>query len=39
MRRDIEELARRGEVRRGHGVARSLRPLPEPGGAPATRSA
>lgn len=31
VRRDIEELARRGEVRRGHGVARSLRPLPEPG--------
>ncbi|MEV1066200.1 LacI family DNA-binding transcriptional regulator [Streptomyces sp. NPDC050263] len=29
MRRDVEELARRGEVRRGHGVARSLRPMPE----------
>ncbi|MEU5026031.1 LacI family DNA-binding transcriptional regulator [Streptomyces milbemycinicus] len=32
VRRDVEELARRGEVRRGHGVARSLRPSPEPGG-------
>ncbi|MFG2029890.1 LacI family DNA-binding transcriptional regulator [Streptomyces sp. NPDC048825] len=29
VRRDVEELARRGEVRRGHGVARSLRPVPE----------
>lgn len=27
VRRDVEELARRGEVRRGHGVARSLGPL------------
>ncbi|WP_128376372.1 LacI family DNA-binding transcriptional regulator [Streptomyces cavernae] len=29
VRRDVEELARRGEVRRGHGVARSLQPMPE----------
>lgn len=29
VRRDVEDLARRGEVRRGHGVARSLRPVPE----------
>ncbi|WP_328500221.1 LacI family transcriptional regulator [Streptomyces sp. NBC_00457] len=29
MRRDVEDLARRGEVRRGHGVARSLRPVAE----------
>jgi DNA-binding LacI/PurR family transcriptional regulator len=29
VRRDVEEMARRGEVRRGHGVARSLRPMPE----------
>ncbi|MET7477305.1 LacI family DNA-binding transcriptional regulator [Streptomyces sp. NPDC005648] len=29
VRRDVEELARRGELRRGHGVARSLRPVPE----------
>lgn len=29
VRRDVEELAQRGEVRRGHGVARSLRPMPE----------
>ncbi|NGO42146.1 LacI family DNA-binding transcriptional regulator [Streptomyces ureilyticus] len=29
VRRDVEELAQRGEVRRGHGVARSLRPVPE----------
>ncbi|MEV0219102.1 LacI family DNA-binding transcriptional regulator [Streptomyces sp. NPDC050704] len=28
VRRDVEEMARRGEVRRGHGVARSLRPVP-----------
>ncbi|EFL21011.1 MULTISPECIES: LacI family DNA-binding transcriptional regulator [Streptomyces] len=27
VRRDVEELARRGEVRRGHGVARSLQPM------------
>ncbi|MER5427561.1 LacI family DNA-binding transcriptional regulator [Streptomyces sp. NPDC002588] len=29
VRRDVEELAQRGEVRRGHGVARSLRPVPD----------
>ncbi|MBA2811111.1 LacI family DNA-binding transcriptional regulator [Streptomyces sp. KM273126] len=29
VRRDVEDLARRGEVRRGHGVARSLRPVAE----------
>lgn len=29
VRRDVEELARRGEVRRGHGVARSLQPMAE----------
>jgi DNA-binding LacI/PurR family transcriptional regulator len=29
VRRDVEEMARRGEVRRGHGVVRSLRPVPE----------
>jgi len=29
VRRDVEDLAHRGEVRRGHGVARSLRPVPE----------
>ncbi|MDJ1133516.1 substrate-binding domain-containing protein [Streptomyces iconiensis] len=36
LRRDVEELARQGKVRRGHGVARSLapaQPLPH-GGAP-----
>ncbi|MFF6849309.1 LacI family DNA-binding transcriptional regulator [Streptomyces antimycoticus] len=27
VRRDVEDLAQRGEVRRGHGVARSLRPM------------
>ncbi|MGW0708399.1 LacI family DNA-binding transcriptional regulator [Streptomyces sp. NPDC002643] len=35
VRRDVEELARRGEMRRGHGVARSLGPVPQasvPGG-------
>ncbi|NSC21404.1 DeoR family transcriptional regulator [Streptomyces albus subsp. chlorinus] len=29
LRRDVEELARRGELRRGHGVARSLSPVAE----------
>ncbi|MGY0056515.1 LacI family DNA-binding transcriptional regulator [Streptomyces sp. LZ34] len=29
VRRDVEDLARRGELRRGHGVARSLRPMAE----------
>lgn len=28
LRRDVEELARRGQLRRGHGVARSLSPTP-----------
>ncbi|UNZ19603.1 substrate-binding domain-containing protein [Streptomyces sp. 891-h] len=28
LRRDVEELARRGQLRRGHGVARSLSPVP-----------
>lgn len=36
LRRDVEELARQGKVRRGHGVARSLTPAPPAtqGGAP-----
>lgn len=36
LRRDVEELARQGLVRRGHGVARSLTPAQPPahGGAP-----
>ncbi|MGI5352099.1 substrate-binding domain-containing protein [Streptomyces sp. CA-250714] len=28
LRRDVEELARLGQLRRGHGVARSLSPVP-----------
>ncbi|MFD8499242.1 substrate-binding domain-containing protein [Amycolatopsis sp. NPDC059657] len=29
VRRDVEELAREGKLRRGHGVARSLVPMPK----------
>ncbi|MGY1435330.1 substrate-binding domain-containing protein [Streptomyces reniochalinae] len=32
LRRDVEELARRGEVQRGHGVARSPSSVPRPRG-------
>jgi len=39
VRRDVEELARRGEVRRGHGVARSLQPMPEESAAGSTGDA
>ncbi|MEU5265254.1 substrate-binding domain-containing protein [Amycolatopsis sp. NPDC021455] len=36
VRRDVEELARAGRLRRGHGVVRSLVPLrPQPAPAPA----
>ncbi|MEV4312018.1 substrate-binding domain-containing protein [Actinocrispum sp. NPDC049592] len=35
VRRDVEELARAGKLRRGHGVARSLLPVESPG-APAS---
>src|SRR5690242_7303966 len=31
VRRDVEELARAGKLRRGHGVARSLLPVESPG--------
>ncbi len=30
IRRDVEELTRLGRMRRGHGVARSLRPVEQP---------
>lgn len=32
VRRDVEELARTGRLRRGHGVARSLEPTEQPSG-------
>ncbi|RFU83491.1 DeoR family transcriptional regulator [Streptomyces triticagri] len=35
VRRDVEELAREGRLRRGHGVAQSVLPVPEAGSAPA----
>lgn len=34
LRRDVEELARRGLLKRGHGVARSPSPVPEGGAEP-----
>src|ERR1043165_9693036 len=30
VRRDVEELAREGRLRRGHGIARSTLPVPAP---------
>ncbi|MER7410704.1 MULTISPECIES: substrate-binding domain-containing protein [Streptomyces] len=37
LRRDVEELARQGKVRRGHGVARSLTSDPPEAARPGTR--
>ncbi|MFB8182388.1 substrate-binding domain-containing protein [Streptomyces sp. NPDC055966] len=39
VRRDVEELARAGKLRRGHGVARPVLPETERPAAPAPRSA
>ncbi|SDM12655.1 DNA-binding transcriptional regulator, LacI/PurR family [Lentzea albidocapillata subsp. violacea] len=39
IRRDVEELARLGKLRRGHGVARSLTPVEQPEPRQATNGA
>ncbi|MFD6422831.1 substrate-binding domain-containing protein [Streptomyces sp. NPDC060198] len=39
VRRDVEELARAGRLRRGHGVARSTSPAEDPATAPAAARA
>ncbi|MFJ7496690.1 substrate-binding domain-containing protein [Streptomyces sp. NPDC097727] len=38
IRRDVEELARAGRLRRGHGVARPVREAQPPAAVPASRS-
>ncbi|WP_055523079.1 substrate-binding domain-containing protein [Streptomyces graminilatus] len=38
VRRDVEELAREGRLRRGHGIARSILPAPDTGPAAVTAS-
>ncbi len=38
VRRDVEELAREGRLRRGHGVARSILPVPDARPEPVTAS-
>ncbi|MGY1495418.1 substrate-binding domain-containing protein [Streptomyces sp. QTS52] len=38
VRRDVEELAREGRLRRGHGIARSTLPVPDTRSAPVTAS-